>query len=101
MVIKIFECYWYIHRDKTLISLLEIKSKIYTCFQSHQEEIKEFFKYKEQQYKDRKDKLFRMCGIHAKLGLHASHTSMDTNHGQYVVDPEDGLDMCRIAKATP
>ena len=63
-------------------------------------EIQDFFKYKEQQYKDRKERIFRMCPKLPKLSMHVSHTTMDTDRGQYVVDPKDGLGMCRIAKVS-
>ena len=60
----------------------------------------EFIKYKEQQFKDRKERIFRLCSKLPKLDLHVSHTSTDTTHGQYVVNPTDGLGMCRIAKVS-
>ena len=60
----------------------------------------EFFKYKEQQFKERKARISRNCSKLPKSDLHVSHTSTDTTHGQYVVDPTDGLGMCRIAKVS-
>ena len=64
----------------------------------------EFFKYKEQQFKDRKERIFRYCDKLPKLDLHVSHASTDTigssTYARYVVDPQDGLGMCRISKVS-